>query len=172
MTIVPLLTLIFTHEGFPAEHVVRMAIATAMATILFTSVASARAHARRGAVLWHVVWGLAPGILIGSLLGPQVISGMRPSLLCILFGAFAGVSALRMLFESRVVPTRKLPGKVGLFGVGAGIGVASSMVGAGWGEAGPPMACRSVALRLCGPARGHRYVHALEGGAPVANAVR
>src|SRR5438876_10413761 len=73
MTMVPLLTFVFTREGFAPEHVVHVAVATATATILFTSIASMREHHRHGAVLWHVVAGLAPGIIAGTLIGPAVV---------------------------------------------------------------------------------------------------
>ena len=65
MTIVPLLTIVFTRQGFPAEHIVHMAVATATATIIFTSVASMREHQRHRAILWPVVAALAPGIIVG-----------------------------------------------------------------------------------------------------------
>src|SRR5438477_508432 len=52
MIMVPLLTLIFTQQGFPPEHVVHIAVATASATILFTSVASVREHQRHDAIVW------------------------------------------------------------------------------------------------------------------------
>jgi uncharacterized membrane protein YfcA len=133
ITMIPVLTVIFGREHFPENHVVHMAIATAQATIVFTSVSSARAHARRGAVLWRVVWGLAPGILIGSLVGPQIVAGMSSALLAGLFALFTGTSALQMLLDRKPKVTRDLPGRGGLFGVGAVIGVLSSMVGAGGG---------------------------------------
>jgi uncharacterized membrane protein YfcA len=131
MTMIPVLTFIFTREGFPAEHVVHIAVATSLATIMFTSISSMRAHARRGAVLWHVAWGLAPGIIVGSLLGPQIVAGMSSALLAALFAAFTGVAAIQILANREPKATRELPGKAGLFGVGATIGTVSSMVGAG-----------------------------------------
>ena len=97
MTIIPVLTIVFTREHFPPEHLMHMAVATSMATIAFTSISSMRAHHRRGAVLWHVVRGLAPGILLGSLLGPQIVAGMSSSALSAAFGVFAGVAAAQML---------------------------------------------------------------------------
>ena len=84
MTMVPILTIIFTRSAFPAEHVVHMAVATSTATIIFTSLSSAREHHRHGAVLWPVVAGLAPGIIAGSLVGPQVVGGMSTSALALL----------------------------------------------------------------------------------------
>jgi uncharacterized membrane protein YfcA len=133
MTMVPILTILFTREAFPLAHVVHMAIATSTATIIFTSISSAREHHRHGAVLWPVVAGLAPGIIVGSLIGPQVIGGMSTSAVALFFGVFVAFSATQMLFDKKPKPTRELPGKVGLFGVGGGIGLVSSMVGAGGG---------------------------------------
>jgi uncharacterized membrane protein YfcA len=131
VTMTPVLMIIFTRQGLPAEHIVHIAVATSLATIMFTSISSMRAHARRGAVLWRVVWALAPGIVLGSLVGPQIVAGMSSGLLAALFGVFTGVSAVRMLMNLEPKPLRQLPGKAGLFGAGATIGIVSSMVGAG-----------------------------------------
>jgi uncharacterized membrane protein YfcA len=133
MTMVPFLTIIFTREGFPPDHIVHMAVATSTATIMFTSISSAREHHRHGAVLWSVVAGLAPGIIVGSLLGPQIVGGMSTAVLAGFFGVFVAFSATQMLLDRKPAPTRELPGKPALFGVGSGIGLVSSMVGAGGG---------------------------------------
>lgn len=133
MTMVPVLTILFTREAFPADHVVHIAVATSTATIIFTSISSAREHHRHGAVLWKVVAGMAPGIIAGSLLGPQVVGGMSTSMLAGFFGVFVAFSATQMLLDRKPAPHRNLPGRAGLFGVGSGIGLVSSMVGAGGG---------------------------------------
>ncbi|HEU4622872.1 MAG TPA: sulfite exporter TauE/SafE family protein, partial [Burkholderiaceae bacterium] len=72
MLLVPFLTMLFTAQRFPVEHVVHIAVATSLTTILFTSVSSVRAHHARGAVLWNVAKVLAPGIVVGSLSGAQI----------------------------------------------------------------------------------------------------
>ena len=131
MTMIPVLTAIFTRENFPPDHVVHIAVATSLATIMFTSLSSMRAHARRGAVLWHVVWGLAPGIVAGSLIGPQIVAGMSSAVVATLFAAFTGAAAVQILWNRQPKATRELPGRAGLFGVGGAIGIVSSMVGAG-----------------------------------------
>jgi uncharacterized protein len=131
MTIIPLLTIIFTREHFPPGHVVHIAVATSMATVAFTSISSMRAHDRAGAVRWRVVWALAPGILLGSFIGPQVVALMSSSLLSGAFGVFAGTAAVQMMLDRKPKATRNLPGPLGVFGVGSGIGLVSSMVGAG-----------------------------------------
>lgn len=131
MTMVPLLTFVFTRQGYPLEHVVHMAIGTATATILFTSLASVREHHRHGAVRWPVVAGLAPGIVIGSFVGPQIVGVMSTAILSAFFGAFVAAAATNILLDRKPKPTRELPGKGGLFAVGSGIGLIASMVGAG-----------------------------------------
>ena len=55
MFMVPFMTFILTAKGFPADYVVKMAVATSLATICFTSLSSVRAHHKHGAVLWPVV---------------------------------------------------------------------------------------------------------------------
>src|SRR5215471_4385718 len=131
MTMVPLLTFVFTRQGYAPEHVVHMAIGTATATILFTSIASMREHHRHGAVLWSVVAGLAPGIVVGSFVGPQIVSGMSTPVLSAFFGTFIAAAGTNILLDRKPKPTRELPGKGGLFAVGSGIGLIASMVGAG-----------------------------------------
>jgi uncharacterized protein len=139
MTIVPLLTLIFTHEQFPQEQILHMAIATSTATIVFTSIASVRAHHAHDAVLWPVFGRLAPGMLIGSFVGPQIVSGMSTTLLSAVFAVFAGFIATSMLLDRKPKPTRQLPGPVGLFGSGVVIGIVASLVGAGGGFLSVPL---------------------------------
>lgn len=133
VTIIPVLTIIFTREGFPPAHIVHVAVATSLATIMFTSLSSMRAHARRGAVLWHVVWGLAPGIVLGSLVGPQIAARTSGAVLAALFALFTSVSAVQMLMHRAPKAGRELPGRFGLFGVGVSLGVVSSLVGVGGG---------------------------------------
>ena len=134
MTLVPLLTIIFTAQDFPAAHVVHMAVATSTAAMVFTALSSVRAHHQReGAVLWRVVAAMAPGIVVGSLIGPQIASALPSRAFAAVFGIFVWFSATRMLIASKPHPGRELPGKPTLFGVGTGIGAISSLLGAGGG---------------------------------------
>jgi uncharacterized membrane protein YfcA len=150
MTMVPLLTFVFTRQGFAPEHIVHMAVATATATILFTSLASMREHHRHRAILWTVVGGLAPGIIAGSLVGPQIVGVMPAPLLSGFFGAFVAVAATNILVDRKPKPARELPGQGGLFAVGGGIGLISSMVGAGGAFLSVPfMTACNVPMRNC-----------------------
>jgi uncharacterized membrane protein YfcA len=150
MTLVPLLTILFTRQGFPPEHIVHMAVATATATIVFTSVASMREHQRHRAILWPVVAALAPGIIVGSLVGPQIVGGMSTAVLSAFFGVFVAAAATNTLLDRKPKPTRELPGKGGLFAVGGGIGLVSSMVGAGGAFLSVPfMTACNIGIRNC-----------------------
>ena len=133
MLTVPSLTLLFTLQKYPPEHVVHLAIATSLATIMFTSISSVRAHSRRGAVLWRVALRMAPGILVGSAIGAKIAGALPTQVLALVFSAFVGFSATEMLLDRKPKPTRQLPGAVGMFGVGGAIGVASAIVGVGGG---------------------------------------
>jgi len=150
MTMVPLLTFAFARMGFATEHIVHLAVATATATILFTSIASAREHHRHSAVLWPVVAAMAPGLIVGSLAGPLIVAGMSTTVLATFFGLFVTVAATQILLDRKPKPTRELPGRAGLFAVGGGIGLISSMVGAGGAFMTVPfMAACNIDLRKC-----------------------
>lgn len=131
MVMVPFVTLILSHRGFPAEYTVKVAVATSLATIAFTSLASLRAHHRRGAVLWPVVRTLAPGILVGSALGAQVAHLLPGKAVGVFFAVFVSFSATQMLLDRKPKPSRTLPGPAATFGVGTVIGGVSALVGAG-----------------------------------------
>ncbi|MBK9244002.1 MAG: sulfite exporter TauE/SafE family protein [Burkholderiales bacterium] len=138
MLTVPFMTLLFTLQKLPPEHIVHMAIATSLATIMFTSVSSVRAHHQRGAVLWPVAARLAPGILVGSLVGARLAGALPSKWLALFFAVFVGFSATQMLLDRKPKPTRQLPGTAGMFGAGGAIGMVSAIVGAGGGFVSVP----------------------------------
>ena len=150
MTIVPLLTLTFTQQGFPPEHVVHLALGTATATIMFTAFSSAREHHRHGAVVWRVVAGMAPGMIVGALAGTQAVGIMPTAFVAGFFGVFVAAASTQVLIDRKPKPTRQLPGAAGLFAVGGGIGLVASMVGAGGAFLSVPfMAACNIDLRKC-----------------------
>jgi len=60
MLMAPFMTMLPAGIGFPADRIVKVAIATSLTTIVFTSMSSVRAHHRRGAVRWDVVRSRSP----------------------------------------------------------------------------------------------------------------
>jgi uncharacterized membrane protein YfcA len=135
---VPVLALLFAAQGFPAEHLMHLALGTSMAAIVFTSVSSLRAHHAHGAVLWPIVWAIAPGILIGTFAGAQLASAMPTRPLAIFFTVFMSYVAFQMLANIKPKPARQLPGSLGMFLVGSGIGAISALVAIGGGSLSVP----------------------------------
>lgn len=164
---VPLLVWAFGTQGLPAEHVMRLALGTSMAVIFFTSLASMRAHNRRDAVDWGIVRAMAPGILAGSF-GAALGAAYIPTRgLAIIFTVLAFYAAVQMLLEFRPAASRALPGAAGLFGAGAGIGVASSLFAAGGAFLTVPFLawCNVPIRRAIGTAAGNGFPIALAGTA-------
>lgn len=131
MVMVPMLVFVFTAKGFPAEHMMHLAIATSMSTILFTSLSSVRAHHQRAGVDWPIARAIAPGILAGSF-AASISAGFIPTrLLAMFFAGFIFYAGTQMFFDIKPHRTRELPGPAGLFAVGGTIGALSSLVAAG-----------------------------------------
>jgi uncharacterized membrane protein YfcA len=132
MLMVPALSWMLVRRGVEPGMAVKMAIATSMACILFTSVSSVRAHHRLGAVRWPIVRRMAPGIVLGGLAaGAGAFAVLKGQRLALLFAVFVAYSAVQMLRNRQPHPGRQLPGALAQAGVGAGIGFASGLLGAG-----------------------------------------
>ncbi len=133
LMIVPLLLMVFTAQGFPLEHQMHLALGTAMSGIMLTSISSMRAHHRHGAVRWDVVRAFAPGLLSGTLAGATLAATIPTRPLAAAFALIVCYASASMLFDRKPKPSRQLPGPAGLFAVGSGIGIVSSLVAAGGG---------------------------------------
>ena len=131
MVMVPMLVFVFTAKGFPGEHMMHLALATALATIAFTSLSSVRAHHRHGGVDWAVARTMAPGIVAGSLAAALVAGFIPTRPLAVFFTGFMFYAAAQMFVEIKPRAARQLPGRAGLFAAGAGIGGISSVLAAG-----------------------------------------
>ena len=132
MMMVPVLTWLLTQRGVAPAMAVKMAIATSMATIMFTSLSSVRAHHRLGAVRWEIARHMAPGIVLGGLAaGAGAFALLKGQALALLFAVFIGYAALQMFRDRKPRPSRQLPGNWVQAAVGAGIGFASALLGAG-----------------------------------------
>ncbi|MGH8669256.1 MAG: sulfite exporter TauE/SafE family protein [Burkholderiales bacterium] len=128
---VPMLVLVFTAQGFPAQHILHAALGTAMATIMFTSISSMRAHHAHGAVDWSIARAMAPGILAGSFCAALAAGFIATRPLAVMFTALVFYAATQILFDLRPKNARELPGPAGVFGAGALIGGVSSLLAAG-----------------------------------------
>ena len=167
MVMVPMLVFVFTAKGFSVEHMMHLSLATSIATIIFTSLSSVRAHHRHEAVDWRVARAMAPGIVAGSLAATLVAGSLPTRPLAVFFTGFMFYAALQMFFEIKPVPSRRLPGAAGLFGVGAVIGGLSSLLAAGGAFLSIPFLARcNVPLkRAIGTAAANGFPIALAGTA-------
>lgn len=144
MVLVPFLTMLLPLAGVPSQWLIHAAIATSMTTIVFTSMSSVRAHQTKKAILWPIVAVMAPGVIVGGLLsGGAVFALLSGFGLSLFFALFIGYSGFRMLKPRPVPPSRTMPGSAVTFGVGAGIGFLSGLVGAGGGFLSVPFMTRS-----------------------------
>jgi uncharacterized membrane protein YfcA len=138
LVIVPMLVFCFTRLGLDPASIMHLALGTSMASIMFTSVSSFWSHHKRGAVAWDAVRRIVPGILGGTFCGTFVASSLSTDWLKGFFAAFLAYVAVQMLRDKKPKPSRELPGLWGLSGVGAGIGLVSSLVGIGGGTLSVP----------------------------------
>lgn len=130
--IVPILSLIFAAKGFPADHVIHMALGTSLASIIIGSIASARVHHLHEAVDWTLVKRLTPGIIIGTLSGAVFAHYVAVAFLKTFFVGLVIFIAFQMLFGIKAKPLREtLPGPLGTALFGVLMGFVSSLAGIG-----------------------------------------
>jgi uncharacterized membrane protein YfcA len=138
LIIVPMLVFSLTWQGVPSEFLMHLALGTSLASIIFTSVSSFWAHHKRGAVHWTVVRRIVLGILVGTFLGSCLAAQLSNNLLKGVFVVFLYYMGFQMLTNKKPKPTRGLPGSLGMFAVGNGIGAVSALVGIGGGSLSVP----------------------------------
>lgn len=143
VVIIPIMTALFSRQGFPPAFILHLALGTSLATILVTSFSSLRAHHRAGAVRWDIVWAIAPGIVAGTLAGSRLVAGLSGVVLRVFFSCFLVYVAVQMVRPGRPGRVHRLPGKIGLWAMGGLIGFASSLVGIGGGTLSVPFLTRS-----------------------------
>ena len=133
LVIVPVLAVLFSGQGFPAELVMVMSVATSLATIIFTSLSSVLAHHRLGSVLWGKVFGLGPGIMVGAAVGAVVADYISADVLRFIFVIFLVYVGVQMAFQLQPKPGEIKQSKGLDFGVTGVIGLVSSILGIGGG---------------------------------------
>ena len=152
LVIVPMLVFCFSKQGIPENLIMHLALGTSLASIIFTSISSFMSHHRRGAVDWTVVRRIVPGILIGTYGGSMVASKLPTGFLKGFFCVFLYAVATQMILNKKPKASRELPGNGGMFGIGATIGIFSSLVGIGGGSLSVPFMlwCNIAAHRAIG----------------------
>jgi hypothetical protein len=138
LVIVPILYFCFTIQGVSHDVMMHLALGTSLATIIFTSLSSMRAHNQRGSLNWSIFKTITPGILTGTLIGSFIATALPTEFLKGFFGIFLYFVSFQMLTGKKPEAGRTVPGAVGLFGAGNGIGIFSALVGIGGGTLSVP----------------------------------
>ena len=134
LVLVPVLSFLFSRDPAIADMAVQMAVATSLSTMLFTSMSSILSHHKRGAIMWNLVRQMTPGLLAGALLGSFIADRIGNTALAYVFGVFALLIGLQMLYGARNLGNRPLPGAPAVSGTGVFIGTISSLLGIGGGS--------------------------------------
>jgi uncharacterized membrane protein YfcA len=132
--IVPVLALVFDSQGISHKVFMHVAIGTSLATIVITSLSSIRAHQKHQAIHWPVFRQIMPGILVGAFMGAVIAKYISGPDLRLIFGIFMLFVSAQMMFGNTTKPHRQLPGTIGMFVGGTGIGTMSSLMGVGGGS--------------------------------------
>jgi uncharacterized membrane protein YfcA len=133
LVMVPVLAMLFAAQGFAAEYVMIMSVATSLATIILTSIASVIAHHRFGAVSWPTVYRLAPGVMAGAAFGAVVADRISGELLRYFFVAYLLYAALQLAWQRKPRPGQKPSSRLLDFAAALVIGSLSSIIGIGGG---------------------------------------
>lgn len=142
LVVVPILVVAFQWQGVSPEILTHLAIGTSLATIIFTSSSSLWSHHQKGAVRWDLFKPMSLGILLGAVLGVYTVIQLEGELLKKLFGLFAILVGVKMLFKVRIELKKPLPGKRVLTAVGVIIAWVSSLFGIGGGTLSVPFLSR------------------------------
>ena len=146
--IVPVLALVFQHQGVAIDVLMHVSIGTSLATIVVTSLSSIRAHHQRGAIDWALFRRITPGIIVGGFLGSVLADAIPGAELRVLFAIFMFLVATQMMIAGTPAPHRKLPQTPGILAVGVVIGSIAALMGVGGGAMSVPfMAWCNVHIR-------------------------
>ncbi len=148
--IVPLLFIVFTQMGYPADNIMHLALGTSLATIIVTSISSLMAHNKKGAVIWPVFKNLAPGLALGCFFGAGIAGLLSGLYLQLIVGVFLIWVAYRMFTAGKRRANANdtnhapvvLPSKPKQLAAGGVIGIASAIFGIGGGSLTVPYLTR------------------------------
>ena len=139
LVIVPVLVVLFKAQGFPAELIMLMAVATSLATIILTAISSVWAHHRLGSVVWAKVFNLSPGIIIGASIGAVIAKQISADTLRYILVVFLIYVAVQMAFQMKPKPGQIKQSRALDLMVAVIIGILSSIVGIGRGKGFRPL---------------------------------
>lgn len=131
---VPVFYEIFGILGYKPEVAMPLAVGTSLAVIVPTSIMSARAHYAKGTVDLALLRLWALPILAGVMIGAVIARYADPVVFQVVFIGVATVNAAKLITGGKGWRVRETPSSKGIMRLyGAGIGLASSLMGIGGG---------------------------------------
>lgn len=138
--LVPAFFYMFNALGFAGDQLMQVCLATSLATIIVTSIRSVSSHNKKGAVEWGVLKTWAIGIAIGAVIGVSTVSGLRSSVLQMIFGVLAIIVGLYMsLGKDHWRLGLKMPTGIKRLILSPLLGFMSVLMGIGGGSFGVPI---------------------------------
>lgn len=131
---VPILTLIFLHQGVSSDTVMHLALGTSMASIIVTSISSLRTHQKFKAINWQIVKTMSIGVIIGTFSSTFLASHLSTLYLGLFFTVFMGYVAMRILFKKQGDGEVTHISNRNLLCSSMGIGAISALVSIGGGS--------------------------------------
>ena len=131
--LVPVLAMLFSHQGFDTGHVMHLALGTSFACMIVSSAASIRAHRARGNVVWAIFYGMAPGIITGTFLVSLVSTHVNSTYIALFFTFFMALIAVQMFLQWTPKTSNNPVKPSELFFAGTGIGSVSALAAVGGG---------------------------------------
>lgn len=139
VVIVPFLAWFFSAQGFEADKIMVVAVATSLATIIFTSISAVYAHHRHKAIHWPIVAKLAPGILLGASLGSLIADRLPVATFKLIYAFFLIFIAFRIWVAGNPKQSQQALKSWFLTVMGALIGLVSAILGIGGGTLTVPL---------------------------------
>lgn len=142
LVVVPILIFVFHWQGFAPEILTHLAIGTSLATIVFTSSSSVLKHNQLGGVLWTIFKPMTFGIMLGAVAGVWTVVQLEGELLKKMFGVFAILVSIKMMFKVKLESRKPLPNWPILVFAGIIVAWVSSIFGIGGGTLTVPFLSR------------------------------
>ncbi|MFV1871780.1 MAG: sulfite exporter TauE/SafE family protein [Oleiphilus sp.] len=142
LVVVPILIFIFHWQGVDPAVLTHMAIGTSLATIMFTSASSVYKHHQLGGVLWTVFKPMTVGIALGAVAGVMTAVQLEGEQLKKMFGIFAILVSIKMMFQVQPEVKKPLPEWPVLVFAGTIVAWVSSIFGIGGGTLSVPFLSR------------------------------
>ena len=148
--IVPALIASFIYLEFDQVITTHLAIGTSLASIFFTGIASAYSHNQKKGVVWKIFYPLSSGIAVGAILGAFIAGNISGDNLRYLVGIFLIIVAIQLISSFEIKASKRESHSISSVLSGAGIGMASSIIGIGGGSFTVPyLRYSGYEMKLC-----------------------